>query len=155
MLTYDSEEIFNYSLTDGRITNGYVLSTDLTIFAFKSSDSFMIFMTCFSALLVFLFIIFPVFLLFFYPTKILRKLLSKCLSNRLLIFLNTFIEKFHCCYKDGLDDTKDMRSFLGIYFLLRIIIYFAETINMQTLNFNTHFTQGFMFSVTALIVVIC
>ena len=128
ILTFDSEEIFNYSLTDGRITNGYVLSADLTIFTFKTSDSFMIFMTCFSALLVFLFV-FPVFLLFFYPTKILRKLLSKCLSNRLLIFLNTFIEKFHCCYKDGLDVTKDMRSFSGIYFLLRIIIYSAKTIN--------------------------
>ena len=154
MLTFDSEEISSYSLTDDKLTHGYVLRVDLTIFTFKSSDSFMIFMICFSTLLVLLFIVFPVFLLFFYPTKILRRILAKCLSNRLLIFLNTFIEKFHCCYKDGLDDAKDMRSFSGIYFLLRIIIYSAETISMQTLHFNTHFAQGFIFSVAALIVVI-
>ena len=41
---------------------------------------------------------------------------------------------------------KTLRSISGIYFLLRIIIYSAETINMQTLNF--------IFSVTALIVVL-
>ena len=50
---------------------------------------------------------------------------------------------------------KMLRNFSGIYFLLRIIIYSAETINMQTLNFNMHFTRGFIFSVTALIVVLC
>ena len=155
ILTFDSEEIFSYSLTDGKEIHGYVLRADLTIFTFKSYNGFIIFMTCFSGLLVFLFIVFPVFLLFFYPTKIFRKLLSKCLSNRLLIFLNIFIEKFHCCYKDGLDDTKDMRSFSGIYFLLRIIIYFAGLINIKTLKFNTHFAQGFIFSVAAFIVAIC
>ena len=107
----------------------------------------MIFITCFAAFLLVLFVIFPVFFLFFYPTKMLRKLLSKCLSSRFLIFLSTFMEKFHCCYKDGLDDTIDMRSFSGIYFLLRIIIYSAEIINMQTLHLGNHFSRGFIFSV--------
>ena len=89
ILTFDSEEITNYSLMDGKEIYAYVLRADLTIFTLQSSDGLMIVMTCFLGLLVALLIFFPVFLLFFYPTKILRKLLSKCLNNRLLIFLNT------------------------------------------------------------------
>ena len=71
MLTFDSEEITNYSLMDGKESHDYVLRADLSIITFKSSDSFVIFVTCFAAFLVLLFVIFPVFLLFFYPTKIL------------------------------------------------------------------------------------
>ena len=109
-------------------------------------------MICFVTLLILLFFVFPVFLLFFYPTKILRSLLSKCMSSRILIFLNTFMEKFQCCYRDGLGGTKDMRSFSGIYFLLRIIIYFAEIISRATLNLDQYLTCGFVFSVTALLI---
>ena len=112
----------------------------------------MIFMVCFSALLVLLFVVLPIFLLCFYPTKILRNLLSKCLSSRLLIFLNIFMEKFHCSYKDGLDGTRDMRSLSGIYFLLRIIIYSAEAFSIVTLKLDQHFVHGFIFSVAALII---
>ena len=149
MLTFDSEEISNYSLIDGKKSHDYVLSADLST---ENTESFVIFMTCFSVFLVLLFVIFPVFLLFFYPTKLLQKLLSKCLSSRLLIFLNIFMEKYHCCYRDGLDGTKDMRSFSGIYFLLRIIIYSAETVSRRTLNLDQHFARGFVFSVAALII---
>ena len=92
------------------------------------------------------------FLLFLYPTKILRSVLSKCMSSRLLLFLNTFLEKFHCCYRDGLDDTKDMRSFSGIYFLLRIAIYSAETVSRITLNLDQHCAQGFVFLIAALLI---
>ena len=112
----------------------------------------MIFMICLSILLVIVFVIFPVFLLCFYPTKFLRNLLSKYLSSRLLIFLNTFMEKFHCSYKDGLDDTKDLRSFSGIYFLLIMIIYLAEAFSIVTLKLDPQFVRGFIFSVAALII---
>ena len=93
---------------DGKKSHGYVLSADRSTVMFTRSDSFMIFMVCFSVLLILSFVALPVFLLFFYLTKILRNLLSKCLSSRLLIFLNTFIEKFHCSYRDGLDGAKDI-----------------------------------------------
>ena len=154
MLTFDSEEIKNYSLMDGKESCEYVLSADLTTVTvmLKRSDSFMIFMVCFSVLLLLLFVILPVFLLFFYPTRILQNLLSKCLSSRLLIILNTFVEKYHCSYRDRLDGTKDMRSFSGIYFLLRIIIYFAEAFRRATLDLDLHFTRGFVFSVAVLII---
>ena len=156
MLTFDSDEIKNYSLMDGKESYDYVLSADLTTtIALKRSDSFMIFMVCFSVLLLLLFFILPVFLLFFYPTRILRNLLSKCLSSRLLIFLNTFMEKYHCSYKDGLDGTKDIRSFSGIYFLLRIIVYFAETFSRAIIKLDPYFARGFVFSVAALIITLC
>ena len=155
MLTFDSEEIISHSLIDGKKSRGYVLSADLSTLTLTRSDGYMIFMVCFSVLLLLLFFILPVFLLFFYPTRILRNLLSKCLSSRLLIFLNIFMEKFHCSYRDGLDDTRDMRSLSGIYFLLRIMIYSAEAVSIVTLKLNPHFVHGFIFSVAALIIALC
>ena len=155
ILTFDSEGIRNYSLMDGKESYDYVLNADLTTVTLKRSDSFMIFMVCFSVLLLLPFAILPVFLLLFYPTRILRNLLSKCLSRRLLIFLNIFMEKYHCSYRDGLDGTRDMRSFSGIYFLLRIIIYFAEAFSRATLDLDPQFIRGFVFSVAALIIALC
>ena len=152
MLTFEAEEITKISLMDGKESHDYVLKVDLSIVMFKRYDSFVIFMILFALLLVLLFVIFPVFLLIFYPTKILRKILSKCLSNRVLIFLNTFMEKFHYCYKDGLDDTNDMRSFSGIYFLLRIIIYSAESLCWITLDWDQYFTRGLVFSIAAILI---
>ena len=154
VLTFNSKEVRHHSLMDGKKSHGYVLSADLSTVMFTRPDSFMIFMVCFSVLLVLLFVVFPVLLLFFYPTKIFRNLLSKCLSSRLLIFLNTFMEKFHCSYRDGLDGAKDMRSFSGIYFLLRIMIYSVETFTgtRATLDLDSQFARGFVFSVVALII---
>ena len=64
------------------------------------------------------------------------------------------MEKFHCGYRDGLDGTKDMRSFSGIYFLLRIIIYMAETFtgSQAMIDLDPQFARGFFFSVAALII---
>ena len=153
ILTFDSEEVINYSLIDGRKSHASVFRADLSIITKNdSSNPFVIFMMCLAVLLALLFVIGPVFLLFFYPTKILRSLLSKCLSSRLLIFLNTFLEKFHRCYRDGLDGTKDMRSFSGIYFLLRIIIYFAGIISRATLNLDKYLTRGFVLSAASLLI---
>ena len=152
MSTFDSEEIISHSLMDGKKSRGYVLSADLSTLTLTRSDGYMIFMVCFSALLFLLFVVLPIFLLCFYPTKILRNLLSKCLSSRLLIFLNTFMEKFHYSHRDGLDGTKDMRSFSGLYFLLRIMVYSAEAFSRATINVDPHFARGFVFSVAALII---
>ena len=45
-----------------------------------------------------------------------------------------------------------MRSFSGIYFLLRIIIYSAEAFSRATLDLDPQFIRGFVFSVAALII---
>ena len=111
----------------------------------------MIFMVYFSVFLLLLFVTLPVLLLFFYPTRILRNILSKCLSSRLLIFLNTFMEKYHCTYRDRLEGTRDMRSYSGIYFLLRMTIYSAEAFSVVTLKLHPNFVHRFIFSVAALV----
>ena len=62
----------------------------------------------------------PALLLTLYPFKVFRTCISKCKLDGLA--LNTFIEKFQGCYRDGLDGSRDMRSFLGFYFFLRVLV---------------------------------
>ena len=154
MLTFDSKEIHYYSLMDGNGSNYYALNADVGIIVTKtlSTNSYFILMMSFTVLLLILFIIFPVFLLMFYPIKMFRSLLSRCLCNRFQIILNIFIERFHCCFKDGLDGTKDMRSFSGIYFLLRIVAYNVGIFGHATLHLGHQLSRGFMFLAAALLI---
>ena len=69
--------------------------------------------------LLFLLSILPVLLLCLYPLKIFRTCLSKCKLDGLVI--TTFVNKFHGCYRDGLDGGRDMRSLSGLYFFLRAL----------------------------------
>ena len=68
---------------------------------------------------VLVFNVFPALLLILYPIKRFRVLLSKCRMDCLALI--TFVEKFHGCYRDGLDGGRDMRSFAGLYFFLRFV----------------------------------
>ena len=152
VLTLDLKEITYYSLMDGHESHDYAIIADISIIIMKSTNYYFISMMCFTVLLFILFIIFPVFLLVFYPTKIFRSLLSRCICTRFQIFLNISIEKFHCCYRDGLDGTKDTRSFSGIYFFLSILAYYATILSRTTLNLDQQLTRGFIFSATALLI---
>ena len=67
-------------------------------------------------LAVIVFNILPALLLVLYPFKIFRKLLSKCKLNGLA--LTTFVEKFHCSYRNGLDGSMDLRCFSGLHFFV-------------------------------------
>ena len=59
ILTFDNEEIINYSLTSGTESHGYVLKADLSVITFKTfNPQFIIFMMCFVVLLTVLFVIF-------------------------------------------------------------------------------------------------
>ena len=61
-------------------------------------------------------------LLTLYPIKTLRSLILKCrFGGHSKAALNIFVEKFHNCYRDGLDGGRDMRSFAGLYFLIRAL----------------------------------
>ena len=146
------KRITYYSLTNGHESYDYVLAADSGVFTLKGKNYYFIFITLFSVLLFVLFILIPAVSLLFYPIKIFRRLLSKCMHSRLLIFLNIFIEKFHCSYRDGLDGTKDMRSFSGTYFLLRMIIYYAVIlISRRIFNLDHQLTRGLVFSAAALL----
>ena len=48
------------------------------------------------------------------------------------VFINIFVERFYSCYKDGLDGSRDMRSFAGFYFLLRYFLC------ITIINCSTH-----------------
>ena len=74
--------------------------------------SFLVPMVVFSIV----FNILPALLLVFYPFKLFRRCSSKCRLDSLLV--STFVEKFHGCYRDGLDGGRDMRSFSGLYFFV-------------------------------------
>ena len=76
-----------------------------------------------------IFNILPALLLVFYPIKVFRKCLSKCKLDSLS--LAAFTEKFYCCYRDGLDGGRDMRSFAGFYFLLRYLPFLFYALRMQ------------------------
>ena len=37
--------------------------------------------------------------------------------------MNIFLEKVHSCYRNGLDGRRDLRSFSGLYFFLRMAVF--------------------------------
>ena len=82
---------------------------------------------------VIVFNILPALLLVLYPFKIFRKLLSKCRLNGLA--LTTFVEKFHCFYKNGLDDSMDLRSFSGLHFFMVLFSCFYPNWSYWTVLF--------------------
>ena len=60
----------------------------------------------------------PVLLLTLYPVKPFRRFMSKLKHDSPAV--NTFVDKFHSCYKDGTNGGRDLRSFSGLYFILRV-----------------------------------
>ena len=76
----------------------------------------------------------PILLLVLYPFGRFRRMLSKLRLDR--ISLTIFIEKFHCCYRDGLDGKRDMRYFSGVYFFLEIPLFFFPSLMSHIFNFD-------------------
>ena len=75
------------------------------------------------AILVFLtFICIPPAVLFLYQYAFFQRCLTRCRLNTLA--LRTFVEKFQGPYKHGANGTVDYRWFAGLYFILRIIVFF-------------------------------
>ena len=99
-----------------------------------------------------LFFILLVLLLVLYPIKRFRACMSKCKLDRLSVI--AFIEKFHGCYKDGLDGGRDLRSFSGLYFILRVLPY--TYIGLGIYKLNLHLTvwsyTAFLFFVSTLLI---
>ena len=67
-------------------------------------------------------VLLPALILALYPVRRFRSLLfSIGFGGHSKAGLNMFVEKFYCCYRDGLDGGKDMRSFASLYFFIRIV----------------------------------
>ena len=78
-------------------------------------------------LIAILCLILPPLLLILYPIKRFRLFLSKCHIN--FVAIHIFMDKVYSCYKDGLNGGRDMRSFSGLYFVLRITAYLCAVLS--------------------------
>ena len=108
--------------------NSYNMSRSQTIHSFVDSTTNYVSGANIAAVVVssgtFLFAYLPpVFIIALYPIRTFRNLILKCCHRRFICTLNFFVEKYHSCYKDGLDGGKDMRSFASMYFFTTILAY--------------------------------
>ena len=111
-----------------------------------------IIITVASLLIIFVFNVLPALLLVLYPFKIIRACLSKYHLDTLC--LNLFIDKFHGCYRNGLNGGRDMRSFAGLYFFLRCLffLYYPSQLFRIHFSFGSYLVLLFLF-VTLLIAI--
>ena len=86
----------------------------------------------FSAL--FIFVLFPTLFLLFYPTRLLKRVISSFGFQRWDI-LNQFMDIFQGWYKDGTNGTRDYRYFFAFYLLLRIGLL-CEFVVLFLVNYN-------------------
>ena len=99
--------------------------------------------------LLFLISLLPlVFLLALYPFRGLRSLLFKCVPGRSIGPINIFVEKFYCCYRDGLNGGRDMRSFASLYFFVVLFCYILLT------SYVSNFLIATLFGGCSLLIVI-
>ena len=96
------------------------------------------------------FTILPTLTLVFYPTKAFRALCK--LNGKNEAALQIFVEKFHHCYRDRLHGGRDMRSFSGLYFILRGVTMASYELSHLQITENTWFICTILFSVVALII---
>ena len=99
--------------------------------------------------------ILPSFLLILYPIRAFRSCLSKCHLNSIAV--NIFTEKVYACYRNGLDEGRDMRSIAGLYFILRFMPFLTKSMEQLYTKDKYHsvrhwYYSGSLFLVIALIV---
>ena len=75
-------------------------------------------------LVFFTFIVIPPAVLILYKYSFFQRFLTRCRLNTLA--LRTFVEKFQGPYKHGANGTVDHRYFAGLYFILRILVFFIS-----------------------------
>ena len=118
-----------------------------------SRSKYLLLFTVPVATVSYIFIILPPLLLALYPFKAFRLFLSKCHLN--FIALNIFVDKVNGCYRNGLGGGRDMRSFSGLYFFIRIVLYLTGYLSKK-LSGNIWsekaiwFSSGTVFFTTAL-----
>ena len=111
---------------EGKVSSQHAMAYDPSIIC-ETTEIRFLFIAIAASVSVLVFNVFPALLLILYPIKGFRVLLSKCRLDCLALI--TFVEKFHGCYRDGLDGGRDMRSFAGLYFFLRFVPFFFRITN--------------------------
>ena len=80
------------------------------------------------------FIICPLLLLCLYPCRCFQKCLNHCKLQ--CHILQTFMDAFQGCYKDGTNGTRDCRYLAGVYLVVRIASFSAYVVSLQNLYFQ-------------------
>ena len=129
---------------EGKVSTWRAMVYDPSIIC-KATDIKFLFIAIAASVSILMFNVLPALLLILYPIRRFRALLSKVRLDSLALI--TFVEKFHGCYRDGLDGGRDMRSFAGLYFFLRFITFFFRI--------NKHITVGAVWSYLVFIFLVC
>ena len=115
--------ISTYSLSGEYLNIRYVSDVDNSIMI--TSSNYII--GCVFAVLIFIiFNVVPLLLLVLYPFGRFRKILTKLRLDGVSLMI--FMERFHCCYRDGLDGRRDMRYFSGFYFFIFMPLFIIPAI---------------------------
>ncbi len=90
------------------------------------------------AILVFgVFVFLPVLTLCLYPFQFFQKVMNK-FPSRCILFMNTFVDSFQGCYKDGTDQNcRDYRWFSVTPFIIRWVCFVAYAFTLNA----SYFTQ--------------
>ena len=105
----------------GTIRKVFVTHVDPTIpFAHPKHICLMAFSLCILAFIVMP----PIVVLMAYPTQLFRKLQNH-LSPRLNLAIDTFVNTYQGCYKDGTNGTRDYRSWSGGFLAIYVLILIA------------------------------
>ena len=81
-------------------------------------------------ILSFMILVVPVILLFLYPYRWFQRCLNRFHLRSLA--LNTFVDAFQGCYKDGTNGTRDCRYFAALQLLLRLFVMFFFLVAKNT-----------------------
>ena len=132
----------------GTIRNGFVTYVDPTIpFAHPKHIYLMVFSLCILAFIVMP----PIVLLMVYPTRLFTKLQSH-LSPRLNLTIDTFVNTYQGCYKDGTNGTRDYRFWSGGLLALGVFcIIVGQCCNALVEVNNRHPVLELQLSIAAMI----
>ena len=75
-----------------------------------------------------MFVMLPLLILFFYPTRIFQRFLNLFPSINWHP-LHVFADAFNGCFKNGIDGSRDLRYFGSFYLLFRVVFYLTAVIS--------------------------
>ena len=149
LLLLTPQEVDDYRISGELVQEKDMVSVDLSI-KFASTQHLIFAVPAVS--IFFIFYLLPTILLVVYPIKTFRICLSKCKLDT--IALKTFVEKYQGFYRDPSDGGRDMRSFSGLYFIVRIsvVVVYGISNQLEFANNDPWLPRGILFSVTALVI---
>ena len=148
--------VYNFPLSNVSTMHYYPMDYMLSIDAgIKFGSAKYALVTTITVMLFCVFNVLPALFITLYPAKKFREATLPRCKLWMSIALNTFVEKFHHCYKDGLDGGKDMRYFAGFYFFLRIAVVLFVVLLSNAFLLETWFLRGTVFSISTVVIALC